>query len=126
MRSVDTSVLVRLLTRDDPEQTARAEAFVAPGAWVSHLVLAEATWVLTSVYDRSPSQLVAALERLIDHQQLVLQDPEVVHAALETFQKRPSLGWSDCLILEIARKAGHVPLGTLDRGLSKLDGADAV
>ena len=45
MRAIDTNVLVRLVTRDDPMQVAAAEAFVAHGAWVSHLALAEATWV---------------------------------------------------------------------------------
>ena len=44
-------------------------------------------------------------------------------AALERFRKRPALGFTDCLLLEIARKAGHLPLGTFDRGLGKLDGA---
>jgi predicted nucleic acid-binding protein len=34
------------------------------------------------------------------------------------------LGFSDCLILEAARKAGHLPVGTFDRDLSKLDGAE--
>jgi predicted nucleic acid-binding protein len=34
-----------------------------------------------------------------------------------------ALGFSDCLVLEIDRKAGHLPLGTLDRGLAKLEGA---
>ena len=43
MRAVDTNVLVRLVTRDDAKQVAVAEAFVARGAWVPHLVLAEAT-----------------------------------------------------------------------------------
>jgi predicted nucleic acid-binding protein len=33
------------------------------------------------------------------------------------------LGFSDCLVLETARKAGHLPLGTFDRDLAKLDGA---
>ena len=47
MRAVDTNVLVRLIVRDDPEQVDRAEAFVAQGAWVSLLVLAEAVWVPT-------------------------------------------------------------------------------
>ncbi|HEX6160664.1 MAG TPA: hypothetical protein VF111_10890 [Thermoanaerobaculia bacterium] len=41
MRAVDTNVLVRLITRDDPSQVKVAEEFVAKGAWVSHLVLAE-------------------------------------------------------------------------------------
>jgi len=31
--------------------------------------------------------------------------------------------FSDCLLLELARKAGHLPLGTFDRDLSKLAGA---
>jgi predicted nucleic acid-binding protein len=34
------------------------------------------------------------------------------------------LGFSDCLVLESARKAGHLPLGTFDRDLAKLDGAE--
>jgi predicted nucleic acid-binding protein len=46
-----------------------------------------------------------------------------VTAALEHFRKSPSLGFSDCLILEAARKAGHLPLGTFDKDLSKLGGA---
>ena len=41
MRAVDTNVLVWLVTRDDTEQVAVAEAFIAPGAWVSQLVLVE-------------------------------------------------------------------------------------
>ena len=50
MRAVDTNVLVRLVTRDDAQQVKAAEAFVAKGAWVPHLALVEAVWVLTAVY----------------------------------------------------------------------------
>ena len=60
MRAVDTNVLVRLLARDDPKQTAAAEAFVVNGAWISHIVLVETIWVLTSVYERDPQQIVTA------------------------------------------------------------------
>src|SRR5690606_8155960 len=42
--------LVRLLTRDDARQAARGDEFVAGGAWISHLVLAQTTWVLSSAY----------------------------------------------------------------------------
>jgi predicted nucleic-acid-binding protein len=121
MRAVDTNVLVRLVTRDDAEQVAVAEAFIAPGAWVSHLVLAEAMWVLASVYDLGPSAIVTAVEMLLNHRDLSLQDADVVAAALTHFRKRPKPGFSDCLVLEVARKAGHTPLGTFDRELSKLD-----
>jgi len=122
MRAVDTNVLVRLLTRDDARQVAAADEFIETGAWVSHLVLAEATWVLTSVYDRAPSDIATAVEMLLNHEHLSLQEPEAVAAALTHFRARSALGFSDCLVLAIARKAGHVPLGTFDRQLARLDG----
>ena len=124
MRAVDTNVLVRLVTRDDPRQVAAAERFVERGAWVPHLVLAEATWVLTSVYDRAPAEVATAVEMLLNHQHLSLQDPDAVLEAVGLFRTRPALGFSDCLVLAIARKAGHVPLGTFDRNLAKLEGAE--
>ena len=123
MRAVDTNVLVRLLARDDAKQVDRAEAFVASGAWVSHVVLVETTWVLDSVFSRTPAQIAAAVGMLLEHTSLVVQDADTVGAALAHFQQRPALGFSDCLILEIARKAGHLPLGTFDRGLAKLPDA---
>jgi predicted nucleic-acid-binding protein len=123
MRAVDTNVLVRLLTRDDPKQVAAAEQFIQGGAWVSQVVLVEAVWVLSSVYEIEAKLIAAAVEMLLDHRQLAIQDPDVVAAALGHFRKRPTLGFSDCLILEAARKAGHGPLGTFDRNLGKLEGA---
>jgi predicted nucleic-acid-binding protein len=121
MRAVDTNVVLRLVTRDDPRHTARAEAFVAKGAWVSHIVLVEVIWVLESVFELSHKQLVTAIDMLLDHRDLVLQEPEVVSAALARFRRRPRLGFSDCMVLESARKAGHVPLATFDKELGKLD-----
>ncbi|HIE94216.1 MAG TPA: PIN domain-containing protein [Acidobacteria bacterium] len=123
MRAVDTNVLVRLITRDDARQVTAADRFVEKGAWVPTLALTEATWVLGAVYDRSPGQIATAVEMLLDHGELTVQNPDAVAAALAAFRRRPSLGFSDCLLLEMARSAGHLPLGTFDRALSKLDGA---
>lgn len=123
MRAVDTNVLVRLVTRDDPRQVAAAEAFVARGAWVPHLVLVEAMWVLDAVYELGPVEVAKAVEMLLNHKDLTLQDADAVASALAVFRKKLSLSFSDCLVLEVARKAGHLPLGTFDRELSKLDGA---
>ena len=123
MLAVDTNVLVRLLARDDARQAAAADSAIARGAWVSHLVLAEAVWVLDAVYARTPRQLAAALELLLAHETLVLQDADVVAAALVQFRAKPALGFSDCLVLEIARKAGHQPLATFDKALGRLAGA---
>jgi predicted nucleic-acid-binding protein len=124
MRAVDTNVLVRLITRDDARQASVADAFVTSGAWVPHLVLAETTWVLTSVYDRSPDEIATAVEMLLNHHYLTLQDSDTVAAAVISFRKRPALGFSDCLVLEIARKAGHLPVGTFDRDFGKLVGTE--
>ncbi len=126
MRAVDTNLLVRLLVRDDDKQVKLAEAFVANGAWVSHLVLVETLWVLDGVYERTPAQLANAVELLLDHEHLAVQDMDVVAEALALFRDRPALGFSDCLIVGVARKAGHVPLGTFDRALSKADGVELV
>jgi predicted nucleic acid-binding protein len=60
---------------------------------------------------------------LLTHAELTLQDAEVVASALARFRAQPTLGFSDCLVLEVARKAGYLPLGTFDRRLAKLDGA---
>jgi predicted nucleic-acid-binding protein len=124
MRAVDTNVLVRLVTRDDAKQVAVAEAFVGKGAWVSHLALAEASWVLSAVYDLEHPAIATVIEMLLNHKDLALEESEVVANALEAFRKRPALGFSDCLMLEVARKAGHLPLGTFDRNLGKLEGAE--
>jgi predicted nucleic-acid-binding protein len=122
MRAVDTNVLVRLITRDDPRQSASADLFIEKGAWVPVLALAEAIWVLASVYELSPAALATAIEMLLNHEDLTLQDADAVAAALELFRAKPSLGFSDCLMLQLARKAGHLPLGTFDRNLARVEG----
>jgi predicted nucleic-acid-binding protein len=122
MRAVDTNVLVRLITRDDSRQAASADAFIENGAWLSILVLAETSWVLATVYERSAGDLATAIEMLLNHKNLTIQDSDTVAAALELFRSKPSLGFSDCLVLQLARKAGHLPVGTFDHGLGKIDG----
>jgi predicted nucleic-acid-binding protein len=122
MRAVDTNVLVRLIARDDPRQAAAAETLIERGAWVPLLALAEAVWVLTTVYGLSAKNLARAIEMLLNHRDLVLQDADVVAGALDLFRAKPALGFSDCLMLHLARKAGHLPLGTFDRNLAKVNG----
>jgi len=89
---------------------------------VPHVVLAETVRVLSAVYELGPPEIATAVEMLLNHKDLTLQDADTVAAALEHYRARPALGFSDCLVLEVARKAGHLPLGTFDRELSKLDG----
>jgi predicted nucleic-acid-binding protein len=121
MLAVDTNVLVRLVARDNPDQVRKAEEFVAKGAWVSHLVLAETLWVLDSVFDLTREQVALAIEMLLNHRDLALQDADAVASALGHYRNQPVVGFSDCLMLEIARKAGHLPVATFDRDFARLD-----
>ena len=124
MRAIDTNVLVRILVRDDPDQAAAADAFIGGGAWVSLLVLMETAWVLRSVYERTSAQIAAGIELLLDHETIVVQDADLAERAVAEFRKHPSIGFSDCLIVEQARKTGHLPIGTFDRALARLRGVE--
>jgi predicted nucleic-acid-binding protein len=77
----------------------------------------------SAVYRLEAKRIALAVEMLLNHAELTVQDSEVVDAALEHYRAKPVLGFSDCLVLETARKAGHLPLGTFDRELGKLKGA---
>jgi len=90
------------------------------------MVLAEAVWVLTNDYRRSSAQIALAVERLLSHRSLILENAVAVMEAVRLFRAHPALGFADCLILELARRAGHLPLGTFDRRLAKTDGAQRI
>ena len=121
MRAIDTNLLVRVLLRDDATQVATAEAFIESGAWISHIVLAEAMWVVHRKH-RDDAAIMRAVEMLLRHEHFTIQEPDVVAEALAEYRRRPALGFSDCLIVATARKAGHLPLGTFDKALATLDG----
>jgi predicted nucleic-acid-binding protein len=122
--AADTNVLVRLLLDDDEEQARAARAFQRAQAplFVSHVVLAELSWVLTSGYGFSRDKLHTVLQMLLDTRGIAVQEPEVVLSALSHFSGSRA-DFSDCLILAIAQNAGSEPLGTFDRRLGKLTGA---
>ncbi len=126
MLAIDTNVLVRLIVADDHSQYLTAQLAVARGAWVQTLVLAEAVSALSSAYEFGPAELILALEMLLQHAQILLEDSDAVRNALAQFRIKPALGFSDCLILELARKRGHLPLATFDRDLARCPGAVAL
>lgn len=126
MRAVDTNVLVRLLVRDDAAQFGKALAFIATGGWVSSVALVETVWVLESVYAKSKNEIAASLDLLFGDSRVAFQDADAASAALDQFRNHRALDFADCLILELARKAGHLPLGTFDRALGKAEGAERI
>lgn len=122
MVAVDTNVILRLLTGDDPEQAVIAEAAIADGAWVSHVVVIETAWALRVNFRFDHAAVARALDLLLKNDKVTIEDADVVAAAVEQYRRAPALRFSDCLILESARKAGHLPLVTFDRALARLDG----
>lgn len=126
VHAIDTNVLVRVATRDDEAQARAAEACIAKGVWVSHVVLVETAWTLTSLYGASRASLAEAIRNLLTNSSIAIQDEDVVRSALTHFAANNKIAFADCLILEIARKAGHMPLATFDRDLARLDGAERV
>jgi predicted nucleic-acid-binding protein len=122
MNAADTNIVVRILTRDDERQALIADRFIEGGSWVPIVALAEAIWVLRRVYGAKPGDVAKGVGMLLNHESLVLQDSDAVESALDLYRSRTSLGFSDCLILELARKSGHVPLGTFDRNFGKVSG----
>ena len=121
MLAVDTNVVVRLIVRDDERQAAAAEQIVRQGAWLSILGLAETVWVLSSIYEFSPPELVHALEMLLENEQLTVEHSTIVERALALYRTRPRVRFTDCLMVELARQSGSIPLVTFDRDLAKLD-----
>lgn len=123
MPAVDTDVLVRLLTADDPDQTARSEAFLASGpVWVSNVVLVETVWVLQAVYSWRKEQTLVMLRGVADSSDFTVQDPLVVKAAIAGFAESTA-DFADCLALELARAHGQLPFATFDTQAAKLPGA---
>ena len=66
MRAIDTNIIVRYLTGDDPDQTMKAKAVVDAGqVFVSASVVLECEWVLRSVYEFSRQEVIAALQAFL-------------------------------------------------------------
>ncbi len=68
-------------------------------------------------------EIATAIDLLLSHEQFRFENPDVVSNALIHYRARPFLSFTDCLILEITRKAGHLPLGTFDTNLARIEGA---
>ncbi len=67
-----------------------------------------------------------AIETLLSNRLLTIQDRESVSDALSLFRGHKGVNFSDCLILCIARKLGHTPVGTFDAKFARLDGATLI
>ena len=84
MRAVDTNVVVRFLTRDDPAQASRAKAVIDAGdVFVGTTVLLETEWVLRSVYGFAREDVARALGALAGLPGVSVESPVLLGEALQ-------------------------------------------
>ena len=120
MRSVDTNVLARAITRDDVRQTEIADRILRDGAFIALTVLLETGWLLKARYGMSRQQVVATLRSLLDMPGVVVEAADQVEWALGRLTITGDL--SDLLHLVACR--GASPFATFDRGISPAAGDD--
>jgi predicted nucleic-acid-binding protein len=114
--ALDTNVVVRLLTRDDPEQARRAvRALRGRRLWLPKTVLLETEWVLRFSYELAPEPIHRAFTRLLGLRRLQVEDRESVLRALSAYAG--GLDFADALHLASSHSAESFL--TFDRNLGK-------
>ncbi len=125
MIGLDTNVLVRYATQDDPGQAALAEGLVrsltpeSPG-FVSSVTLAEAVWVLRSAFRVDPDGIARFVRHLLASAELVVEHSEAARVALE--ETEGSALFTDALLAQIAIGVGCEVTLTFDRRAASLPG----
>jgi predicted nucleic-acid-binding protein len=107
MIGLDTNVVVRYLTHDEPAQTIAAVKVMdslsaeSPG-FLSLIVMAELVWVLEAAYRFKKSEIEQVLETLLRSKELVIEKTEIVWQALRKFSGSRA-DFADCLV----ERSGH-------------------
>lgn len=131
MIGLDTNILVRYLTQDDPVQSAKATEILErrltpknPG-FVSVVAIVETVWVLDRGYDLTAQEIATAVERLLQVEVLTIEnEQEVFTAMIALRQGRAS--FADALIAELGARAGCRRTLTFDQKAGRLPGFELV
>ena len=131
MIGLDTNILIRYLTQDDPIQSAKATEILerrltrANPGFVSIVVMVEVVWVLDRAYGLTGREIATAVERLLQVEVLLIEnEQEVFTAMLAVKQGRGS--FADALIAELAARAGCTRTLTFDQKAQRLRGFQLV
>lgn len=123
MVGVDTNVLVRFLTRDDPVQAGRARRAIQRMAQeeiacrVSTVVLCELVWVLRTALGFRKEQILGTIESLFDAAEFSIEDRDTVREAVALYREGAG-DFSDYLIGLRNRRAGCRDTLTFDQSLA--------
>jgi predicted nucleic-acid-binding protein len=119
---LDTNVLVRYLTQDDPVQARKAgraiERALSAGSrvHVDTVVLCELVWVLKGVYRFDRATICTALERLLETAQVSVADRDIVREAVSSYRRGPG-DFADHVIALRNAAAGCTSTATFDSAL---------
>ena len=130
MIALDTNVLIRYLTRDNPEQAEAARALLqglttnGPG-FICREVVIEVVWVLERSYRFRRERIADIVVELVATDTLVIEDDNDVAQAAAAYREG-SADFSDLVILAAANRVGAQPVYTFDRRFARLDGTELV
>jgi predicted nucleic-acid-binding protein len=123
---LDTNILLRYFTQDDPDQSPKAAVLIErrltaskPG-FISLVAIAELAWTLKSRYRRPPDEIAELLARLISAPNLVVQNANEVAMAIDALQTGGS--FADSLIVALSQWSGCETTWTFDRKASSQKG----
>lgn len=122
MIGLDTNVLLRYLTKDDPEQSRRASEIVRSAAdrseqlYLNIVVLCEAVWVLESSYGYGRQRISEVLDQVLRTEQFEVEGPDAVRAALARYRDGEA-DFSDYLISRTNTGSGCDHTVTFDAAL---------
>lgn len=119
MIGLDTNLLVRYITLDDPVQTRAAVRLIdsltpQDRGFISMIVMVELAWVLEASYNFEKPAVVSVLEALLRSKELLVEQAEVVSRAVRHFAAG-SASFADYLIEQSGRSAGCSYTFTFDR-----------
>ena len=124
MIGLDTNVLVRYLTQDEPAQAAIANDLIenrlsadAPG-FIPTIVLVELVWVLESAYGCDRAAISAILSRILRAKPLRVENAEVAWQAVRSFSDGRG-DFADCMIERVANANGCAETLTFDKIATK-------
>lgn len=119
MIGLDTNVLVRYLTQDDPVQSAQVDAVIEqlsaeqPGV-ISHIVLCELVWVLSRAYQYSREQVAEVIHAVLTCQEFQIERVDLAELAFLEYQQG-NADFSDYLLARRHQQMGAEYTVTFDR-----------
>ena len=106
MIAIDTNILVRILTNDDPAQAKRAVRLIENNEiFIPKTVVLETEWVLRYAYGISRKSIIKAIQKFLGLSNVLIENPQIVFEALNWYEK--GLDLADALHLGSSSKASQ-------------------